>query len=126
MAKAVAARRKKKAGNPVAVKGGVATVKCGYCKGTGTDRWGVISVMSNCQVCKGKGEVQIEKPYKECLVCRGRGFERNKRVTCLACGGKGVVHIEKGLKKCPACGGTGKMAHFPKLYCVKCKGKGVV
>ena len=83
-------------------------VKCGLCQGTGKDRWGLMSVLSNCQVCRGKGTVRIEEPYEKCPVCQGAGFERNKRVTCLACKGKGVIHIkEEGMQTCPDSPGGG-------------------
>ncbi len=120
----------KSRGEPVAVKAKkveVGTAKCAYCDGTGKDPWGIPSPLSNCQVCKGKGVIQIDKPYETCPVCRGRGNQRNKRLTCLGCGGKGVVHIEKGMKKCPQCDGTGVTGSAGlRNYCLKCKGKGLI
>ncbi len=113
---------------PAEMKRGEAdTVKCAYCDGTGKDPWGIPSPLSNCQVCKGKGVIEIEAPYKECPVCKGEGNQRNKRVTCLGCGGKGVVHIEKGMKECPECGGVGVTGSVGlRNYCLKCKGKGLI
>ena len=105
----------------------VAEEKCAYCKGTGKDPWGLMSPLANCQVCKGKGTVQIEKPYITCPVCKGRGNQRNTRLTCLACGGKGVVHIEKGMKICPECGGTGITGSVGlRKYCLRCHGTGKI
>ncbi len=102
-------------------------VKCAYCQGTGRDPWGLMSVLSKCQVCKGKGTVQIEAPYEQCPVCNGKGVERNKRLSCMACKGKGVLHIEKGTKACPVCGGAGKTGSVGlKKYCLKCHGTGKV
>lgn len=105
----------------------MAEVKCAYCQGTGKDPWGLMSVLSDCQVCKGKGTVQIEAPYEQCPVCTGKGVERNKRLTCTACKGKGVLHIEKGMKTCPVCGGAGKTGSVGlRKYCLKCHGSGKV
>ena len=102
-------------------------VKCAYCQGTGKDRWGLMSVLADCQVCKGKGTVQIEEPYEQCPVCKGTGVERNKRLTCMACKGKGVLHIEEGMKTCPECGGSGKTGSTGlRKYCLKCKGTGKI
>ena len=108
-------------------RGDVETVKCAYCDGTGKDPWGIPSPLSNCQVCKGKGVIQIEKPYETCPVCKGKGNQRNKRLTGLGCGGKGVIHIEEGMKKCPQCDGTGVTGSTGlRNYCLKCKGKGLI
>ena len=130
MVKKVVRTMPKSRGKPGAVKaekGEVETLKCAFCDGTGKDPWGIPSPLSNCQVCKGKGVIQIEKPYQKCPVCRGRGNQRNMRLTCLACAGKGVVHIEKEMKKCPECDGTGVTGSVGlKKYCLKCKGTGLV
>ncbi|ODS33510.1 MAG: Chaperone protein DnaJ [Candidatus Scalindua rubra] len=130
MVKKVVRTLPKSRGNPVTVKvekGEVKTLKCAYCNGTGKDPWGIPSPLSNCQVCKGKGTIQIEKPDETCPVCRGSGNQRNKRLTCLACGGKGVIHIKKGMKECPKCGGTGVTGSTGlRNYCLKCKGKGLI
>ena len=108
-------------------RGDVETVKCAYCDGTGKDPWGIPSPLSNCQVCKGKGVIQIEKPYETCPVCKGKGNQRNKKLTCLACDGKGVLHIEEGMQKCPECEGTGVTGSTGlRNYCLKCKGKGLI
>ena len=102
-----------------------AEVKCGYCQGKGTDRWGLMSVLSDCQVCKGNGTVKIEEPYITCPACKGQGSLRTTRLTCLSCKGKGVVHLEKEMKTCPVCKGTGKEGRT-MLTCFPCRGKGVV
>ena len=114
-------------GKKAAVSRSMVEVKCAYCQGTGKDPWGLMSVLSKCQVCKGKGTVQIEAPYEQCPVCKGKGVERNKRLTCMACKGKGVLHIKKGMKACPVCGGTGKTGSVGmRKYCLKCHGTGKV
>lgn len=120
MAKVIAKKK-------IKAPGSKAEVKCAYCQGTGKDRWGLMSVLSDCQVCKGKGTVLIEKPYEKCPVCQGTGVQRNKRLTCLACKGKGVLHIEEGMKTCPECNGTGKTGSVGlRVYCLKCHGTGKV
>ena len=102
----------------------IAEVKCAFCKGTGKDPWGLMSVLAECQVCKGRGTVKIEEPYEKCPVCHGTGVQHNRRLNCLACGGKGVLPIKDGMKTCPECGGSGKGAMG--LYCLKCKGRGKI
>ena len=102
-------------------------VKCAYCKGKGRDPWQLMSPLSNCQVCNGKGTVKIEEPFETCPVCKGRGNERNKKLSCLTCKGKGVVHIEKAMKTCPECGGSGMTGSVGlRKYCLTCKGIGKV
>lgn len=107
-----------------ALKKSMAEVKCAFCQGTGRDPFGVMSVLSKCQVCKGRGTVRIEKPYEKCPVCDGTGVQYNKKLNCLACKGKGVLPVKEGLETCPECGGSGKGAMG--LYCLKCKGRGKV
>ncbi len=102
----------------------MAEVKCAFCNGKGKDPFGVMSVLADCQVCKGRGTVRIEEPYETCPVCHGKGIQYNKRLNCMACGGKGVLHLKKGMKTCPECGGSGKGAMG--LYCLKCKGRGKI
>jgi len=122
MVKKVARRRKRK--EEIKVSKPMVEVKCAYCKGTGKDPWGLMSVLAVCQVCKGKGTVQIEEPFEKCPVCHGTGVQYNTRLTCLACGGKGVLTMVKEGEVCPVCGGTGRDGFG--LYCLKCKGTGKV
>lgn len=107
-----------------AQKKSMTEVKCAFCKGTGRDPFGLMSVLSKCQVCKGRGTVMIEEPYEKCPVCDGTGVQYNKKLNCLACRGKGVLPMKEGLETCPECGGSGKGAMG--LYCLKCKGRGKV
>ena len=120
MVKKVVRRRKRK--EEIKVSRPMAEVKCAFCKGTGKDPWGLMSVLADCQVCKGKGTVKIEEPFEKCPVCQGTGVQYNRRLTCLACGGKGVLTVAKEGEVCPECRGTGKGAFG--LYCLKCKGTG--
>ncbi len=66
-------------------------VKCAFCRGTGLDRFGVPSKLSQCQVCKGRGKVYVPEPNEKCLSCLGTGVFRHHRLTCSVCGGKGRV-----------------------------------
>lgn len=120
----VARKRVRKVGKEkIKVSRPMAEVKCAYCKGIGKDPWGVMSVLADCQVCKGKGTVKIAEPFEKCPVCQGTGVQYNTRLNCLACGGKGVLTVEEG-DVCPVCGGTGRGLFG--LYCLRCKGTGKV
>lgn len=102
------------------------SVTCAYCKGAGIDPFGIPSVRSKCQVCGGRGKVNVEKPTIKCAFCGGSGIYPDKRITCTVCMGKGVVKAVKNPKTCPDCEGSGKSKATPGLYCTKCKGKGVI
>jgi len=98
-------------------------IKCAYCKGKGIDPFDLLSKESVCQVCGGKGEVEIEEPVKTCVFCSGTGENPlGARVPCIVCHGKGSVTIKKDAAICPECDGTGK-AH-DGLPCLNCGGKG--
>lgn len=99
--------------------------KCAFCQGTGKDPFELLSELATCQVCGGKGEIELEDPVVECAFCKGTGVHRNRRLTCTACGGKGVIPFKGEKETCPACDGKGyqKDGNYP---CIVCKGKGVV
>ena len=99
-------------------------VKCAFCRGTGRDSFGVMSVLSNCPVCGGLGTVRVKEPYVPCRACSGTGVQAFTRVPCLGCGGKGVSHVEEPTETCPVCRGTG--VNGLHLYCLRCHGTGVV
>ncbi|NQU88817.1 MAG: hypothetical protein HQ541_23990, partial [Mariniphaga sp.] len=64
--------------------------KCAYCNGTGKDPYDLLSSMSGCQVCNGRGQVEVEEPLKECVFCAGSGQNPlGARVPCTVCHGKG-------------------------------------
>jgi len=69
-----------------------ATVKCAFCKGRGVDPFPVLSPISTCPVCNGKGAVQIRKPYNNCPACEGTGVYIRSHLYCWTCKGKGVVY----------------------------------
>lgn len=99
-------------------------VKCAFCQGTGKDPFGLLSVLSTCGTCGGRGTVSVKEPYVPCLACGGTGIQPFTRLRCLGCGGKGVRTVEKPVETCPLCRGTGIDGQH--LYCPRCSGTGVV
>jgi len=98
--------------------------KCAFCRGTGRDPFGVMSVLSNCPVCGGEGTVRVKEPCVPCRACRGTGVQFSTRLPCNGCGGKGVMHVEEPTQTCPLCKGTG--LHGGRNYCLRCHGAGLV
>lgn len=92
-------RIKKSTGKDVinAVYGNHETVKCAFCKGSGTDPFPVLSPISKCPVCHGRGEVRVKKPYTSCPACEGTGIYTRSRLYCWTCRGKGVVYASPAL-----------------------------
>ncbi|MFQ5873610.1 MAG: zinc finger domain-containing protein [Dehalococcoidia bacterium] len=99
-------------------------VQCAFCRGKGKDPFGIMSELSTCCVCGGKGTVAIAEPYVACRACSGTGVEPFSRLTCLACRGKGVVTAIQATERCPLCNGSG--LHTSHLYCLRCHGAGVI
>ena len=118
------ARRRRATYKEPAVKKEMVEVECAFCQGTGRDPFGILSPLSNCSVCGGKGVVRVAKPYVTCHACDGTGIQRFTRLTCLACGGKGVVGVADKTETCPVCGGAG--ADTENRYCLRCHGSGVI
>jgi hypothetical protein len=63
-----------------------ATVRCGWCKGKGTDL-----LIFRCRVCSGHGRVMAAKPQRRCAWCRGKGREMFF-FRCRVCRGTGWAH----------------------------------
>jgi len=105
-----------------------AEVKCAFCKGKGKDPFGILSNLSDCQVCGGSGKVRIKGPVAKCGFCGGSGVQpyTTDKLHCIACGGKGVVTKISSSKECPACGGNGLYLSEYRQPCSTCKGQGVV
>jgi DnaJ-class molecular chaperone len=102
-------------------------VRCAFCGGRGRDPFGIMSALSTCCVCGGKGKVSVETPYVRCAFCRGSGVYPGSRLTCTACGGVGVIPVREPDKTCPHCLGTGvDLCREAGLYCLICHGAGVV
>jgi len=85
----------------------------------------LMSKLSVCQVCGGRGEVTMPEPAIECVYCGGTGIHRDQRLTCVVCGGKGMVEIKEPVEQCPRCNGKG-IVKGDYLPCLKCGGKGVI
>ncbi len=101
-------------------------IKCAFCKGTGKDPFDLLSELAICQVCGGRGKVEVKEPAIKCVYCKGTGvYPHNGRVTCTVCNGKGSVTVKAPTEKCSKCKGTGR-AIDSGLPCIKCGGKGVV
>lgn len=101
-------------------------VQCAYCRGTGRDRFGVMSPQSTCPVCHGSGTQWVTLPLIDCAYCRTTGVSpTGTRSPCLACKGKGVQSRLNRSVICPRCGGTGTN-QANGLYCHLCHGSGLV
>jgi DnaJ-class molecular chaperone len=100
-------------------------VPCAFCQGTGTDIFGIMSWLSTCCVCSGRGTTRVWGPQEKCAHCRGTGAI--KRLTCTVCGGKGLVPLRpKDTTVCPECLGTGDDFSASAMSCLKCHGHGWV
>ena len=104
------------------------SVKCAFCDGIGRDPFGILSHLSTCQVCGGKGEVRIRGPVVKCVFCGGRGIQPHTtdRLHCMACGGKGWVTAIEPSAECPDCNGTGLYLGTYRQHCPRCNGQGIV
>ena len=101
-------------------------IKCAFCKGAGKDPFDLLSELATCQVCGGKGKVEVVEPAIKCVFCKATGvYPRNARVTCTVCNGKGMVTVKGTTEECPKCKGTAT-TFDSGLPCIKCGGKGVV
>jgi len=101
-------------------------ISCAFCKGRDKDPFNLLSELATCQVCGGKGKVEIKEPAIKCAYCKGTGvYPRDGRVTCTVCNGKGMITVKGDTEKCPRCKGTGQ-AIESGLSCIKCGGKGVI
>jgi DnaJ-class molecular chaperone len=99
-------------------------IKCAFCSGIGKDPYALLSATSDCLVCKGTGQVEVEEPAIACVFCSGTGKNPlGARVTCIVCGGKGMNYC-KGNTKCNQCKGSGKWSDG--LPCTRCGGKGLI
>ncbi len=98
---------------------------CAFCRGKGIDPFGIMSYTSRCCVCGGKGTVLVQPPFFKCAHCCGTGAI--KTLTCTACRGKGVLPImTKPTRICPTCRGSGDDLSNRAMYCLQCRGSGVV
>ena len=101
------------------------TVICAFCKGTGNDSFDLLSELAVCQVCGGRGKVEVMEPAIPCAFCKAAGVYPHTRITCTVCLGKGMVTVAGSTEKCLKCKGTGTETESG-LPCLKCGGKGVL
>jgi len=100
-------------------------VPCAFCRGTGKDPFGIMSHLSTCCVCSGRGAVAVEDSHELCAHCGGTGAV--KRLTCTVCGGRGVLAALKcPTEVCPECGGSGDDPAAPAMACLECRGRGKI
>jgi DnaJ-class molecular chaperone len=98
-------------------------VMCGFCRGGGKDPFDIMSSLSSCCVCGGRGKVVVPAPHTGCAHCRGTGAI--KTFTCTVCRGTGVVPaIDGPTMSCPQCRGSGDDASVPAMACLQCRGRG--
>ena len=70
-----------------------AELTCAFCRGRGRDPFMLLSPLSNCPVCHGRGTNQVVEPYETCSACDGTGLYFGSKMYCWHCKGKGVVPI---------------------------------
>jgi DnaJ-class molecular chaperone len=104
---------------------GIAHVNCAFCRGTGKDPFDLLSSLSRCPACKGRGAIAMKPPTAPCAYCRGTGRQRHARLTCSACGGAGATPMPGPTAACPQCGGSGCETEAD-LPCSRCRGTGLV
>jgi RecJ-like exonuclease len=101
------------------------TVTCAYCGGIGHDRWNLLSPLSLCSACGGRGTQLIQPPIRSCAHCGGTGIHPHLRVTCTTCRGAGAPHVAADAVPCRRCEGKG-VDPSSELYltCLRCGGSG--
>jgi DnaJ-class molecular chaperone len=104
---------------------GHVVVKCGFCKGRGTDPFDLLWKGSRCQVCSGKGRYEMREPLRMCRYCKGSGVHPSSRNTCDVCNGKGLITMPEKSMPCTACHGDAE-DHATSMPCTQCHGWGVI
>jgi RecJ-like exonuclease len=59
-------------------------VTCRFCDGTGK------YLNKPCEICGGKGEVEVVDKNRKCQFCKGRGYMM-AGIPCTTCGGTGAT-----------------------------------
>lgn len=102
-------------------------VTCAFCRGRGVDPFGIMSPLSTCCVCAGRGIVSMRAARVPCRFCRGTGVYPHTRLTCIACDGVGARPVGPRARTCPRCLGRGADPNSETgLYCWACHGSGVL
>ena len=99
--------------------------KCAFCRDTRNGAIGLMFELAACQVCDGRGTVEVMEPAIPCAFCKATGVYPRTRIACTVCLGKGMVTISGPTEKCLKCKGTGVETENG-LPCLKCRGKGVL
>jgi hypothetical protein len=103
---------------------GYATVTCAFCQGKGVDPYGPPARPARCEVCGGRGEVDVPVPHIVCAFCKGSGSPRTFR--CPVCVGVGVLApVPAPTRRCPVCQGYA-MDPASGWPCPHCRGRGVI
>ena len=106
---------------------GEVSIRCAFCHGGGRDPFGIISHLSTCCVCGGRGTHQVKQPYVQCAFCQGTGVYPRSRLTCTACRGLGVHPVASQTVACPHCLGDGvDFGSEAGFYCLGCHGAGAI
>jgi DnaJ-class molecular chaperone len=100
-------------------------IKCAFCSGTGKESVNPLFELATCQVCGGRGKVEVMEPAIPCAFCKTTGIYPRTGIACTVCLGMGMVTIAGSTEKCRKCKGTG-IETESGLPCLKCRGKGVL
>jgi DnaJ-class molecular chaperone len=99
-------------------------IPCAFCNGKGVDPFAIMSELSVCGCCHGRGTVRVLSPHVRCTFCRGTGSHKTYR--CPVCGGAGAIAaFPVPSHPCPDCEGRAFEA-FSGRPCLGCRGRGVV
>ncbi len=99
-------------------------IRCAFCRGQGTDPFGILSDRSVCGSCGGLGVLTVPVPHIPCVYCDATGSYKTYR--CPVCEGAGVIPALDGPNKtCPSCDGLA-FERSSGLVCLTCRGRGLV
>ena len=73
-----------------------------------------------------EGKENLREKTISCAYCYGKGRERGSSMVCIVCKGRGVNAISGIYDNCSSCGGKGRKNVAIALYCLDCRGRGVV
>lgn len=111
-------------GAPTQTKTPRVTITCGFCHGKGKDPFAIMSELSTCGCCGGRGTVRVAVNHVKCAFCKGSGSHKTYR--CPVCGGAGALaEFPQPCQNCPDCGGKA-FESSSGLPCLTCRGRGLV